>query len=113
MHYVLEGQEEVEDTYKKEEMRNMYGGIYTKEFILFFGENLQYYITERNGEKEKLTESNSVSIADVISDNDETRFDMLNDMMVAQTLQEEDSMLKLMSKYAQTDYVVNQVFTIR
>ena len=113
LHYVLEGQEEVEDTYKKEEMRNMYGGIYTKEFILFFGENLQYYITERNGEKEKLTESNSVSIADVISDNDETRFDMLNDMMVAQTLQDEDSMLKLMSKYAQTDYVVNQVFTIR
>ncbi len=113
LHYVLEGQEEGEELYKKEEMRNMYGGIYTKEFILFFGENLQYYITEMNGEKEKLTESNSVSIADVISDNKEARFDLLNDMVVAQTLQDEDSLLKLMDKYAQTDYVVKEIFTIR
>ncbi len=113
LHYVLEGQEENEDLYKREEMRNMYGGIYTKEFILFFGENLQYYITEMNGEKEKLTESNSVSVSDVISENNETRFDLLNDMVVAQTLQDEDSMFKLMDKYVQTDYVTSRIFTVR
>ncbi len=113
LHYILEDQEESEDVYYKEEMRNMYGGIYTKEFILFFGENLQYYITEKNGEKEKLTESNSVSISDVISDQDETRFDLLNDLMVAQTLQDEDSLMKLMGKYIQTDYTVDRLFTIR
>ena len=113
LHYVLEGQEESGDLYKKEEMRNMYGGIYTKEFILFFGENLQYYITEISGDKEKLTESNSVSISDVIADNEENRFEMLNDMVVAQTLQDEDSLMKLMEKYVQTDYVVNQMFTLR
>ena len=113
LHYVLEGQEEGGELYKKEEMRNMYGGIYTKEFILFFGENLQYYITEMNGEKEKLTESNSVSISDVIADNEETRFDLLNDMVVAQTLQDEDSLLKLMQKYVQTDYVAGRIFTLR
>ncbi|MDO5574271.1 MAG: DUF5717 family protein [bacterium] len=113
LHYVLEGQEENGDLYKKEDMRNMYGGIYTKEFILFFGENLQYYITEMNGDKEKLTESNSVSISDVIADNEENRFELLNDMVVAQTLQDEDSLMKLMEKYVQTDYVVNRIFTLR
>ena len=66
-----------------------------------------------NGDKEKLTESNSVSISDVIADNEENRFEMLNDMVVAQTLQDEDSLMKLMEKYVQTDYVVNQMFTLR
>ena len=113
LHYVLEGgQDDDEDIYIKEEMRNMYGGIFSKEFILFFGENLQYYITEVAGEKEKLTESNSVSISDVVADNDETRFDLLNDMVVSQTLKDEDTLLKLMDKYVKTDYLAEQIFTV-
>ena len=114
LHYILEGQDDtITDVYKKEEMRNMYGGIFSKEFILFFGENLQYYITEAQNDREKLTESNTVSISDVVSDNEETRFDLLNDMVVAQTLQDEDTLLNLMEEYARKDFIVKEIFTIK
>jgi len=112
LHYVLEGQEDTEDIYVKEEMHNMYGGIFSKEFILFFGEELQYYISEVVEDKEVLTESNTVSVSDVVGDSDEARFDLLNDIVVSKTLQDEDTLLKLMDKYARTDYLVSCVFTI-
>ena len=41
------------EEYIKEEMKDMFGGICVKQFILFFGEHLQYYITEMEDGKEK------------------------------------------------------------
>ena len=34
--------------YRQEEMKDMFGGVYAKPFVLFFGEKLQYYISEEN-----------------------------------------------------------------
>ena len=42
VHYRLEAQQE----YLADELTEMYDGIYVKDFILFFGEKVQYYILE-------------------------------------------------------------------
>lgn len=40
-----------------EEMTEMYDGIFVKDFTLFLGERIQYYITEDDGGREETTES--------------------------------------------------------
>ena len=47
-----------EKEYSTEEMRDMFAGICIKEFVVFFGERLQYYITE---ESEKAFRSRNIS----------------------------------------------------
>ena len=107
---ILEGDEE-EENYHTEEMRNMYGGVFSREFILFFGENLQYYITEESAGHEALTFSDSVSISDVVSAGRESRYDLLNDMVVSKTLQDEDTLIQLMEEYVMDECFTDKVFT--
>ena len=110
LHYLIEGDEE-EESYHTEEMRNMYGGVFSREFILFFGENLQYYITEESAGHEALTFSDSVSISDVVSAGRESRYDLLNDMVVSKTLQDEDTLIQLMEEYVIDECFTDKVFT--
>ena len=110
LHYIIEGDEE-EESYHTEEMRNMYGGVFSREFILFFGENLQYYITEESSGHEALTFSDSVSISDAVSAGRESRYDLLNDMVVSKTLQDEDTLIQLMEEYVIDECFTDKVFT--
>lgn len=113
IHYILEESDSGEDIYRTEEMRNMFGGVFSKEFILFYGENLQYYITEEKGGREQLTVSDSLSISDVSTVETESRYSMLNDMVVSKTLRDDETLMKLMEEYVQADYFTEQIFTIR
>ena len=110
LHYLIEGDEE-EENYHTEEMRNMYGGIFSKEFILFFGENLQYYITEEDAGREELTFSDAISISDVVSDGRESRYGLLNDMVVSKTLQDDDTLMELMEEYVRDECFTDRIFT--
>lgn len=112
IHYILEEPGESEDVYKTEEMRNMFGGVFSKEFVLFFGENLQYYITEEKGTVEQLTVSDSVSISESAGVAGESRYSMLNDMVVSKTLQDDETLMKLMEEYVDADNFATQLFKI-
>lgn len=112
LHYILEEQDSSEETYVTEEMRNMFGGVFSREFILFFGENLQYYITEERGGKELLTVSDSVSVSDVATLDSESRYSLLNDMVVSRTLKDDDTLIKLMEEYVEADYFTAKLFTL-
>ena len=43
-------------------MKDVGFGIYVKEFILFYGEIVQYYITESDGDRNSITESREVTL---------------------------------------------------
>ena len=114
LHYILEGgNDEGEDNYHTEEMRNMFGGVFIREFILFFGENLQYYITEEQAGKDVLTASDSLSISDTSDNKDDSRYSMLNDMVVSRTVQDDSTLLDLMHEYAGADAFSREVFKLR
>lgn len=112
IHYILEETDSSEDSYKTEEMRNMFGGVFSKEFVLFFGENLQYYITEERGSVEQLTVSDSVSISESAGADSESRYSMLNDMVVSKTLQDDETLMKLMEEYVEADHFATELFKI-
>lgn len=114
LHYIVESNGKVEEEdYHTEEMRNMFGGVFSKEFILFFGENLQYYITEEQGGKEVFTESDSVSISDTGDKHSESRYTLLNDMVVSQTVHDENTLIELMKDYVEADAFAHRVFKLR
>jgi len=113
LHYILENGQDTDDTYHTEEMRNMFGGVFTREFILFFGENLQYYITEEMNGKEVLTASDSLSVSDTSDNHIESRYTMLNDMVVSRTVKDDNTLLDIMREYVEADAFAHKVFKLR
>ena len=83
-----------------------------KKFDLFFGERLQYYISEGNEEKEMLSESGALEKSDIVSTECEKRYDILNDIVVSQTLQDYDTVDIMMEEYSKKAFIAEKMFTI-
>lgn len=113
IHYIVERGENTESEYRKEEMKDMFGGIRVKAFVLFFGERLQYYITEEADGREQLTESASVSKSDILQEVKEDRFNLINDIVVGKTLQDYDTVDCLMEEYFKKEFITSQIFHLR
>lgn len=113
IHYLIERDGESEGEYIKEEMQNMFGGVCVRQFILFFGERLQYYIAEVEDGKESLTESGTLSHSDTERDVRESRYTMLNDISIGRNLHDYDTMENLLHEYFEQDYVTGELFHMR
>lgn len=109
LHYVVETGDE-EGDYCTEEMRDVYGGVYCKEFVLFYGEVLQYYIMEEVGGKAQLTESNTIQKTEMVGNNDDSRYNMLNDIAISKSMQDYDTMDELVEEYYKKTYLVDSLF---
>lgn len=113
IHYQIQEEGAGDQEYTHEEMRNMFGGICVSEFILFFGEQLRYYITEETETGEQLVVSDVIRKGDAGEDIPEGRFSILNDIMIGKTLQDYDTVNSLLSEYFRQDHMVEQIFTVR
>ena len=91
----------------------MFAGICVKEFILFFGERLQFYITEESEEGEQLTKSGTISKSDIGQECSESRFSLLNDIMIGKNLQDYDTVDHLLEEYYRQDFMVDKIFRIQ
>ena len=100
IHYMINREGAENGDYVREEMKNMYGGIFVKEFLLFFGETLQYYVTEAYANKEQLTESGTIQKSDSLSEEAVDRYAMVNDIAVAATLKDYSTAKELLEEYA-------------
>lgn len=92
------------------DMKNVYEGIFVKTFILFYGEKLQYYITEENGTEETATESCCIEGSMVSQKYPEGRYEMLNEMLACRQLHDMKSLDKHLHLYGINDVVVGQLF---
>lgn len=113
IHYLIQEEDAEGQEYTHEEMRNMFGGICVSDFILFFGEQLKYYITEETVSGERLMVSDVIRKGDAGEDIPEGRFSILNDIMIGTTLQDYDTVNDLLFEYYKQDHMVEQIFTIR
>ena len=71
-------------------MQEVYGNIFLKKFVLFFGERLQYYITEIKNGKETLTESGTIEKNDTVGERAENRYKIINEMAMSGRVCEKD-----------------------
>ncbi len=111
LHYVVELGDGEGGEYCTEEMRNIYGGVYCKEFVLFYGEVLQYYIMEEVDGKSQLTESNTIQKTDMAGGSDESRYNMLNDIAISKTMQDYETLDELIKEYYRKTYLVDDLFS--
>ncbi len=114
--YYMFDQEEGED-YHKTEMKEVYEGVCSSMFVLFFGEKLLYYIVEEfedeNGFHEEITGSGSISRGDMDVDVPGSRFHILNDIVIAEALQDYNTLDSMLLEYEETDAVQRELFRIR
>lgn len=112
IHYIV-GQESGDPgEYKTEEMNHVYGGVCFKEFQLFFGESVQYYIMEESESGSELTESGTIQKSDIEKGEDSSRYNLVNDIAIANTLQDYDTIDGLLQEYEWTDYLTKRLFTV-
>ena len=100
------------DTFLQEDMQDVYGGIFVKSFVVFFGEAIQYYISEEYGNEVEVTESNRIVNNDVYNKHDDSRYTLLNQMLISYTLQEEEELYETMHRYAGLDEMTQNVFKL-
>ncbi|MGN0160842.1 MAG: DUF5717 family protein [Lachnospiraceae bacterium] len=109
IHYVAESTDG-QNEYVVESMENVFEGIFSKSFVLFYGDNIQYYITEHRKEVEDLTESGSLSNQNVTDQVARGKYEMINDMLACVELQDVKSLRRMMNGYVMSDMMSREIF---
>jgi len=100
-----------EETWKSEPMRNMYQGIFVKEFLLFYGEKMEYYLTFTNRQGEGKTEVKTVSMTGEPKAG-KTRYQLLNQMKAARAAGDSEKAEEAFQKYLQQEALVRNCFAL-
>lgn len=108
IHYVIEDSDEKEFT--SVDMKNVYEGIFVKTFVLFYGENVEYYITEEGPDGEIATESMRVENRAFTSKHPEGRYEMINEMLGCRELHDNQSLDRQLHVYGVNNAIVDQLF---
>lgn len=95
-----------------EDMVNVYDGIFVKQFVMFFGEMIQYYISEEQGTQVQVTQSSRLTNNDVYNQKDESRYGLINQMLISNTLMERNSLKHYMMRYEQLDETTKNAFRL-
>lgn len=112
-HVVLNySRDEDGENFIKEDMPDVYDGIFVKAFVMFFGETIQYYISEEYSGQVQVTESNRIVNNDVYNKDDESRYNLLNQMLISNTLMDEGNLYRAMKQYAGYNEVTQRVFKL-
>lgn len=107
LHY---SRDEDGNEFHREDMPDVYDGIFVEQFVLFFGDVVQYYITEEFGNQVEVKVSNRLTSNAVWSDKDDSRFNMINQMLILDTLADYDQLTRAMETYEKLDEVTRKAF---
>lgn len=113
IHYVIMHEDGEAAEYLTEPMREVYGGVCFKEFVLFFGESLQYYITEEKDGEEQLTESGNLQKSDLNGKDGDWRYELINDILISRTLEDFETLDGLLDEYCKREYLGENLFTLQ
>ena len=91
-------------------MKDMGYGIFVREFMLFYGETLQYYISEEKDDDYTITESGELRVEPELSGGDETGYHQLNLIITARELNDPKTMIKLLDGYIKDEHITKTLF---
>lgn len=112
IHYMVSREHGDSGTYSAEIMKEVSGGVCFKDFILFFGETLQYYITDENGEDAQLSINGKVQNSDVDGRGRVSRYNLINDMLVSNTMKDYARFDNLLEEYYRREYMNGELFRL-
>lgn len=109
LHY---SRDEDGEEFNSEDMVEMYDGIYVKTFVIFFGELIRYYITEEHDNSIEVKESNRLTCNNIPGDNDHSRYDLINEMIISDTLSDETTLKSNIDEYKRLDAATKRLFKL-
>ncbi len=98
--------------YVERKMEQMYEGIFAKEFLVFYEENIPYYIKEEIDGEYKVTQSGQIVRSGLTDSGEEGRLALIDDMMASWQMKDEATLLKRLETYGQADEMVKREFTL-
>lgn len=113
IHYAMLHENGESGGYRAEYMKEAYGGVFFKEFVLFFGEILQYYITEERDGAEQLTESGTLQRSDDDGWEEDSRYRLINDIVISKALEDYNTMDDLLEEYYRKDFMNGRLFELK
>lgn len=107
LHY---SRDEDGENFVEEDMTDVYYGIFVKPFVLFFGESVQYYITVEKNNQVEVTESSRITYSEISAGEDDSRYGLINQMAMSETLLDDAALKKNMEQYAEYDSAAKTLF---
>lgn len=93
-----------------ERMINVFMGIHVKEFLLFYNECLEYYITEETMDEASTTDLKLLCYDEDDDLNEDTKYTRINLMLKALDKQDETALLEMMEEYVISENIINECF---
>lgn len=112
IHYAIRKADGQMDAYRREEMSMAPGGIFFKEFVLFFGESLQYYFTKESDRQTQVSQLMSVS-RDERWEAANGRFSAINEMLECESLDAFERLDRQLEDFQHREYLGSSLFTLR
>lgn len=116
IHYVLGQDAAVGHNYISKEMADVCNGVFVMEFVIFYGEEIQYYITEEYQGEQTITESAGLTLDDedaIKEEGRESRYSMLNDIMMAYEMKENSTLSEMSAEYMLKAKLGQMVFKVK
>lgn len=111
LHYCVKGGEDAAEHWREEPMHMSLPGVYTREFLLFYGEQILYYCTVTDEQGTKETQKRCLKAADEAREG-RTKYQLLNTMCRLRSLGAEKELEKTMETYLRQEACVRELFSI-
>ncbi len=99
-----------DETWRPEDFKKVYPGIYVHQKVLFSGETLEYRVWEQKDEERILAEEGSLSCHPFAEGEKGSRFAMLNQMSMAASEKDETALKENMKKYVTDSAMMEELF---
>lgn len=95
--------------YLTERMPDIFMGIHMKELVLFYNDEVRYYISEETPEETINSEECSFRCICDVTD-EPTRYNQINKMLIALENKQDEELLEMMQNYLRTEYMTGACF---
>lgn len=96
--------------YITERMSNVLLGIHAKEFVLFYNEEIQYYVTDELDDEVSQTESYRLYYDKDEEPVEDSKYNRINKMLKAMDMKEDLTLLDMMADYVESEYIIGECF---
>lgn len=93
-------------------MLNAFEGIFVKEFTMFYGEEIKYYITELIDGNEQVVESGTYRRKDLTESKSRNSFDIMNEILMCVDNHDDLKTAALMKEFGDKKYLSEKLFTV-
>ncbi len=111
IHYQIENEDGIVSRRKSEPVKNMYQGIFVKEFLLFYGETLKYYWQVEIEKESYQTEERSLHMEESTQEGT-SKYQLINQMVIGRKINQDTRTEKAMEQYLANECLVSKLFQL-